>query len=662
MDTSKAGPEKKRGCCGHGASGEGDGDWRPMAVRSAVCLVFTVAGFLLWKTHLDFSMACIVGAYLAGGWDLTAKVWAGVREREFGTDFLMWLVAFGATFVGGQHEAAVLLFLFSASGAMERFAHGRTQSEISALLKNTPKIAMLIEDGVAREVAVAELRPGQLVRVTANEQVPVDILVESGESAADEAMLTGEAEPIPKITGDTALAGTLNLWGVIEGRVLRAAEDSALQRIIRLIENAQHLKAPVQRFTDRFGTRYTAIVLTACTAVFFVWWLAFGAPPFVREQARESAFYRAMTLLVVMSPCALVLSVPSAILSAIACGARNGVLFRGGAAIENLAGITAVAMDKTGTLTRGKLELIGIETLQGSEEDVLLAASNLARISNHPMSRSISRAADHRRLAVEQPTESETVAGQGVRAKWRGDAAILGHRDLIAWVHGGVALPPQSENASEVWFASRTMLGRLLLRDQLRPEAPALVARLHDAGLKTVMLTGDKSGAAEQMGRMAGVQEILSQLTPAQKVESIEKLKEAGETVAMIGDGVNDAPCLAAADVGVAMGARGSDAAIEQAEVVLMNDKLENFLFALDLSVRARRIIRQNLTISLGVIITMSLTALLAKGLPLYVGVLAHEGSTVIVVLNSLRLLFTPRGTTLRAAQATENPAPQAAR
>jgi Cd2+/Zn2+-exporting ATPase len=589
-------------------------------------------------------MAWIVGAYLTGGWDLTAKVWHSAGEREFGTDFLMWLVACGAVFVGAQAEAAVLMFLFSASGAMERFAFGRTQSEISALLKNAPKLARLVEDGVEREVPVAALRPGQQLRVTANEQVPVDILVERGESACDEAMLTGEAEPIPKAVGDTCLAGTLNLWGLIEGKVLRPAEDSALQRIIRLIENAQNLKAPVQRFTDRFGTRYTAIVISVCTAVFFVWWLAFGAPPFVREEAHESAFYRAMTLLVVMSPCALVLSVPSAILSAIAFGARNGVLFRGGAAIENLAGVTVVAMDKTGTLTRGKLELTGIDALLGSEENVLLAAANLARISNHPMSRSIAREADRRRLPVEQPTESETVAGQGVRGKWRGEIAVLGNRDLVKSVHGGTVLPPQAEQASEVWFASRTLLGLLLLRDQLRPEAPSLVSRLHEAGLRTVMLTGDKSGAAEQMGRLAGMGTILGQLTPAQKVEAIERLKKSGEIVAMIGDGVNDAPCLAAADVGVAMGARGSDAAIEQAEVVLMNDRLENFLLALDLSKRARRIIRQNLTLALGVIIGMSLTTLFTKAMPLAVGVFAHEGSTVVVVLNSLRLLFSPRG------------------
>jgi Cd2+/Zn2+-exporting ATPase len=231
----------------------------------------------------------------------------------------------------------------------------------------------------------------------------------------------------------------------------------------------------------------------------------------------------------------------------------------------------------------------------------------------------------------------------GIRGKWRGESVILGNRDLVATVQPGATLPPPAADASEVWLASAGLLGRLLLRDQLRPQAPELIAKLHAAKLKTVMLTGDKTGAAERMGQLAGVQRILGQLTPGQKVEALERMKADGDSVAMIGDGVNDAPCLAAADVGVAMGARGSDAAIEQAEVVLMNDKLENFLLALNLSKRARRIIRQNLTIALGVIIVMSFTALLATGLPLAVGVLAHEGSTVIVVLNSLRLLFPPR-------------------
>lgn len=615
--------------------GQAETGWKAMGVRSALSLIFTVTGWLLSEGSVA-SLACFGAAYLSGGWDLTRKVWEGLREREFGTDFLMWLVALGAAFIGEFAEGAVLMFLFSASGAMERFAFGRTHREINALLHNAPKVARLLEDSGEREVPVGELRPGQRVRVTANEQVPVDLLIEKGESACDEAMLTGEAEPIQKSRGDTALAGTLNLHGVFEGRVLRAAEDSALQRIIRLIENAQEMKAPVQRFTDRFGTRYTALVLTLCTIVFFVWRFAFHAPGFVSGE-KESAFYRAMTLLVVMSPCALVLSVPSAILSAIAFGARHGVLFRGGAAIENLAGITVVAMDKTGTLTEGNMQVVAIEALRGSEADVLAAAANLARLSNHPMSRSIAREADHRGVINEEATGSETVPGQGLRAQWRGETVALGNRELI---HGSGELPAQPADASEVWVASPTLLGRVLLRDRLRPQARGLVEKLHADGVRTVMLTGDKTGTAAKLANEAGVTEVLSQLRPEQKVEALQRLKADGAAVAMIGDGVNDAPCLAAADVGVAMGARGSDAAIEQAEVVLMNDKLENFLLARDLSLRARRIIRQNLTLSLGVILFMSFTAIFAASLPLAIGVFAHEGSTVIVVLNSLRLLF----------------------
>jgi Cd2+/Zn2+-exporting ATPase len=614
-------------------------EWKPIAVRAALCLGCTIMGWLLHTHHSLASLLWYAGAYISGGWDLSRKVWEGLKEREFGTDFLMLLVAVGAASIGEYPEGAVLMFLFAASGAMERFAHGRTEREISALMRTAPKTARLLDDGQEREVAVTELRPGQRVRVTANEQVPVDLLVEHGESACDESMLTGEAEPIAKARGDTALAGTLNLQGVFEGKVLRAAEDSALQRIIKLIEEAQHLKAPAQRFTDRFGTRYTFFVVSVCVIVFFVWWLAFGAPPFVSGEA-ESAFYRAMTLLVVMSPCALVLSVPSAILSAIACGARHGVLFRGGAAIETLAGITVVAMDKTGTLTEGNMHVIAVEAMAGGEDVVFAGAANLARLSDHPMSRSIAREGDRRGVAIEEPTAVETTAGLGLRAVWRGEAVVLGNRALVEDLRPGVVLPPMPTDASEVWFASPTLLGRVLLRDRLRPEAAGLIAQLHSRHLRTVMLTGDKTGAAEHMARETGVGELMSQLRPEQKVDAIQRLKMEGASVAMIGDGVNDAPCLAAADVGVAMGARGSDAAIEQAEVVLMNDRLENFLVAFNLSCHARRIIRQNLLISLGIILGMSITTLVSARLPLAVGVLAHEGSTVVVVLNSLRLLF----------------------
>ena len=617
-----------------------------MAARAAVCFVATGAGWGLEGSRAEVARIAFAVAYGSGVWDLARHVWADIRELKFNTEFLMLLVAFGAAAIGSWREGALLLVLFSASAAMEEFASDRTRREINSLLKGAPKTARLLENGQEREVTVESLAPGQQIRVTANEQVPVDLAVTRGESACDESTLTGEAEAVNKGVGDTLFAGTLNLWGVLEGRVLRAAGDSALQRIIRLIQEAQQQKAPVQRFTDRFGTRYTAGVIAACLGWFFYNWLARGYPAFQSTADQSAAVYRAMTLLVVLSPCALVLSVPSAILSAIACGARHGVLFRGGAAVETLAEVTTVAMDKTGTLTEGALKLAQVDVFEGTESEILAAAGSLAALSNHPISRSIAREARRRGLAEVELTGSETVAGQGIRARSArgesglGNRALLGERvspDLVQ------RLAPVPDGTNETWVYGPGLLGRLWLRDQLRPESRGLVAELHEAGLRTVMLTGDREASAKRMAAEVGVGEVRFQLKPEQKVEAVRSLRDEGKRVAMIGDGVNDAPVIAVADVGIAMGARGSDAALEQADVVLMNDRLENFLFARRLSLRARAVIRQNLVISLGTMSGMALTTLFVPDLPLWAGVAAHEGSTVIVVLNSLRLLFSPQ-------------------
>jgi Cd2+/Zn2+-exporting ATPase len=366
-----------------------------------------------------------------------------------------------------------------------------------------------------------------------------------------------------------------------------------------------------------------------------------GLPPFFGSDRQFSAFYRAMTLLVVLSPCALVLSVPSAILSAIASGARRGVLFRGGAAIENLAGVQVVAFDKTGTLTEGRLALERIEVLMGTESEASEAAAALARVSNHPVSRSIARWADGRGIPVEAVEGTETVAGKGLSGRWRGRSMLLGNREFVQSVVEGsvVTLPPPVERASETWIGGPGLLARLVLNDVLRANSKAVVAQLRAAGLRTVMLTGDRSAPAQEMGAASGVDEVRAALKPEGKVAAIREIQQQGLGVAMIGDGVNDAPCLVAADVGIAMGARGSDAAIEQAEVVLSNDRLENVLYARELSVQARRIIRQNITLSLGTILIMAVVSLTLSQLPLSVGVAVHEGSTVLVVLNSLRLL-----------------------
>lgn len=583
-------------------------------------------------------------AYVAGSWYNVHEVWERLEHGVLDVHFLMLAVAVGSAAIGHWGEGATLLFLFSFSGALEHYALGRTQREIRSLFRTAPKTAVVLdEQGRERMVPVERLQPGQRLLIKPGEQFPVDAEVASGNTAADESNLTGEAMPVPKALGDTVLAGTLNLWGGVEVTVLRPASQSALQKIIHLIQQAQHLKAPSQRFTDRFGTGYTYGVLALCLLMFFVWWLGFDLPAFQSQGDVRSAFYRAMTLLVVASPCALVLSIPSAVLAAIAWGARRGILFRGGAAVENLAGIQVVALDKTGTLTTGELRVDHVESHPpGREQEVAQLAFSLERLSHHPLARAITQYGKRLQL---QPLELEdfmSVTGQGLKARIQGTEVLLGRREWLAEGPAGAVLakvPPTDTSHSEVWVCREGLVGRILLRDDVRSAAREVIAQLRAAGLQTVVLTGDRRAAAQQLQQELGLDDVRAELKPEQKVEAIVALTRQGRRVAMVGDGVNDAPSLAAAEVGVAMGARGSDAALEQAEVVLMHDRLENFFTAYQLSRRARQIIRQNLVISLGTVVVLVGCAILGI-IPLTVGVVGHEGSTVVVVLNSLRLLF----------------------
>ena len=628
-------------------------EWKTLGLQAAGCLVASAAGLAAERAGAPWFviLACWLAAYGLGAWEAAEETWDKVRQGALDVHFLMLSVALGAAAIGAWHEGALLLFLFSASGAMEHYAMDRTQKEIGALLRGAPKTATVIaEDGNEEIVPVEDLAAGSIVRVTGGQQIPVDVRITKGESACDESTLTGESRPVPKARGDEAYAGTLNLHGLLEGRVLRPASQSALQKVIALIESAQKMRAPSQRFTDRFGTNYTYGVLALCAAMFFVWWLAMGLPAFISPAgAPHSAFYRAMTLLVVASPCALVLSIPSAILSAIAFGARRGVLFRGGAALEALAKVDVVALDKTGTLTAGELRLTHVEMFAGCEADLRRVAYNLARFSDHPLSRAIKRSGHEGEIPLEDPETFESLPGQGLRATFGYRTFALGRGELIAEF-----LPPDfyaaanaGDGAAEVFVGGPGLAGRLIFRDTLRPESAGMLARLHAEHVKTVMLTGDRRSTAERMARELGIAEVRAELLPDQKLAAIQDLKQNGRhRIAMIGDGVNDAPSLAAADVSVAMGGRGSDAALEQASVILMNDRLENFLVAYDLSRRTERIIRQNLVVALGTVVIM-VTGSLWGVVPLALGVAAHEGSTVIVVFNSLRLLFA--GSTLRS-------------
>ena len=616
--------------------------WKAELVAAGLCGMFGLGAWFFRAYPL--SVAGYVVAYVAGSWFSVQDVWARLRERAIDVHFLMLAVALGSASIGAWGEGATLLFLFSLSGALEGFALGRTQREIRSLFREAPKSATVLDEGGGeRELQVEKLRRGMRLLVKPGAQFPVDAEIVKGQTASDESNLTGEVTPVAKAIGDTVLAGTINLWGAVEVLVLRPVAESSLQKIIRLIKDAQQQKAPAQQFTDRFGTYYTYSVLGLSLIMFFVWWKGFGQAPFAAVNLGHSAFYHTMTLLVVASPCALVLSIPSAVLAAIAWGARHGILFRGGAAVEKLAAVNTVALDKTGTLTTGELRVETVESFPpGREPEVARLAFSLERLSTHPLARAITRHGKQQGLEPVELADFESITGQGLRARRNGDDCLLGRREWLAQgQHAAVIaqVPPTEAGFSEIWLAEGALLGRLVLRDDIRPQARDVVEDLHREGLRAVVLTGDRKATAQHLSRELGIEDVRAELKPEEKLEAIRSLILEGKRVAMVGDGVNDAPSLAAADIGVAMGARGSDAALEQADVVLMHDRLENFLAAFRLSQRARRIIRQNLIVSLGTVVVLVSFAILGE-IPLTVGVVGHEGSTVVVVMNSLRLLF----------------------
>lgn len=622
-------------------------EWKEMAVQAAICGVALMSGLLAEKVFSSpaWLVQSLFGvALVSGGWDAAKDAWENLKEKRLDVHFLMLAVAAGTVAIGAWEEGALLLFLFSTSGALEHYVLHRTHREINALTKAAPKHARVMQpDGKTEERAVSALRIGDVLQVRPAELFPVDGTITLGESAADESTLTGEAVPIDKGIGAEVFGGTLNLWGLVQMRVDRLATQSALAKIITMIQTAQHLRAPSQRFTDRFGTNYTLLTLATVATMFFVWWLALGILPFENTEVSKSAFYRAMTLLVVMSPCALVLSIPSAILAAIAWGARRGILFRGGAAIEKLAEVDVIAMDKTGTLTEGNLKVALVESFPpGRETEVLRLCVTLDANSNHPIAHAITRHAKEQGIEPGELLEFQSIPGQGLRGLTKDGVTYVGRRELMnqgdfaRWLKD---VPDAPLGFSEVWVLNAQTMGRVLLKDEIRSGSKAVLAALAAENVRTIMLTGDRRAAAVQVAEELGVADVRAGLHPEDKVKAIRELTLEGKKVAMVGDGVNDAPSLAAAYVSIAMGARGSDAALEQADVVLMQDKIEKLLSARHISQQARSIIRQNLAISLGSVIIMAVASLFGL-VPLTLGVLTHEGSTVVVCLNSLRLLF----------------------
>jgi Cd2+/Zn2+-exporting ATPase len=607
-------------------------DYRFMLGLAAICGLSTLIGFLLGRTGIrgELLTPFFALAYVSGGWFATQDVWHALKRGKIDIQFLMVAVAVGALCVRGWIEGATLLFLFSLSNGLEQFANYRTLKSIESLLKVAPKHALRRENGHWVEVSIEEVQIGGELLVKPGELFPVDGVMIGGATSADESALTGESIPVVKQIGDAVSGGTLNLDGQSVIRATRRLGESALSRILGLIEVAQQQKAPAQRFTDDFSRYYTWVALSLAAIVFVVL-LGMHRPI-------ADAFYRSMTVLVVASPCALVLSVPSAILVAIAAGARRGILFRGGVAVENLAGATQFAFDKTGTLTKGALVVARIASFDSQGEDALLRrTASVAHFSTHPLARAIVAEAEKRKLTIYPATDFLNLPGLGMEASVNGNRVLIGSRRLMR--DRGIAIPVvEITNEGEVWIANDRALGVIYLRDEIRPAAKRVIDFLKRCGLSVTLLTGDRVGPAAMVAEQVGITDVRAELSPQAKLECIRDWRASGKKVAMVGDGINDAPSLTAADISIGMGARGSDAALEQADIVLMHDKIENVEEAFVLSRRARSVIRQNVIISLGVILFLIISAL-AEKINLTTGVIGHEGSTVVVILNGLRLL-----------------------
>jgi Cd2+/Zn2+-exporting ATPase len=638
-------------------------------------------GWLGEKAELGFSVAC--GVLLLMGWGLEASRIAGsaipkafyvaafflggfftvreaiekLRSGRFEIDLLMLVAAIGAAALGEWFEGALLLFLFSLGHALEHSAMGRAKRAIESLADIAPKTARVRRQETIQEVPLEQLRTGDIVVVKPNERLPADGFVVAGSSSVNQAPITGESVPVDKqAVGDVpaaasnpdrleaqfrVFAGTINGSGALEIRVTRAAADSTLARVVRMVSEAETQKSPTQRFTDRFERAFAPTSLGVAFLLLFSW-VAIDEP-------FSASFYRAMSFLVAASPCALAIATPSAVLSAIARAARGGVLVKGGGPLENLGRVDAIAFDKTGTLTEGKPRLVDVIPAEGVDEKELLEVAVAVEVlSDHPLATAVVRGGRDR-LGSETSLKAENVeaiVGRGVRATIGGEVIAIGKKTLFDAGDGSTLSEGVRDAADELGRRGRTTmivrrgqrdLGVLGVMDTPRPAARGVIDQLRTLGIRRmIMLSGDNQTVAEAIAREVGLTEAQGDLMPDDKVARIRDLSRS-QGVAMVGDGVNDAPALAAATVGIAMGAAGSDVALETADVALMADDLRYLPFAVGLSRQTSRVIRQNLWFSLGVVAFLVPATLL--GLRMGAAVLFHEGSTLLVVFNALRLM-----------------------
>lgn len=633
---------------------------RTELVYAGLCGALLITGWLLSVLTNVAPLVPFVlylAAYLFGGIFMFRDAIKGVLAGQFDIDFLMLVAAVGAATLGKWAEGALLLFLFSVGHALEHFAMGRAKRAIEALGELTPQTAMVRRDGTIKEVPVEQLKRGDVVIVKPNERMPADGFVIKGQGSVNQAPITGESMPVDKRPVDDPqqaasnpdrlepqvriFAGTINQSSSLEVQVTKLASESTLARVIEMVSEAETQKSPTQRFADKFERYFVPTVLIFVVLLLFAWT--------VIDEPFGTSFYRAMAVLVAASPCALAISTPSAVLSGVARAARGGVLIKGGGPLENLGRIGAIAFDKTGTLTEGKPRLTDVITANGAAEDELLrVAIAVEKLSDHPLAAAVVRDGNERlkNESVLVAHDVSSITGRGVKATVEGQPVYIGKENLFEEVEGPSLPDALRESVEKLKTSGRTTmivrrgdtyLGVLGLMDTPRESAPNMIARLRELGIRRmIMLSGDNQQVASAVAKEVGLDEAWGDLMPDDKVAAIKKLSNE-EGVAMVGDGVNDAPAMANATVGIAMGAAGSDVALETADVALMADDLNHLPFVVGLSRQTSRIIRQNLWLSLGMVAFLVPATVL--GLQLGPAVVLHEGSTVLVVFNALRLL-----------------------
>lgn len=605
-------------------------------IFTIISLVLIVVGFILtnivdqadykWLIMITFGIAFIIGGY--------SKAVEGVSEtiekKQLNVEILMILAAIGAFFLNEYADGAILIFIFAVSGILEEYAHLRSEKALTELLTLAPETATLIKDGKEEVVKVQDLNIGEIVRVNVGEQIPIDGIIHSGSTSIDESMITGEFVPVDKKEGSSVYAGTINKSSTITVKVLKDAKDTVVQKIVDFVKDAQETNTPTETFIEKFEKWYVYAVImfalgVATIPALFNWW------------TWDISIQRGIIVLVVGSPCALVASVTPAILASLSNGARQGVLIKGGPALEKIRDINAVVFDKTGTITEGTPDVVGF-TVYGINEDVFLRnLVAMERQSSHPLAVAI---VNHFQDIESIEITTRERPGYGIEATIDGDTWLVGRfdmnkcekckRDLKAFVDSGSTLVNVAKN--------NEMVGIVQLKDTIREDALETMDDLRDRNIETIMLTGDNVQTAKDISERLHISSYQAECFPEQKVEEIKKLKADGKKVMMIGDGINDAPALAISDVSVAMGS-GTDVSMETADIVFMNNNLKNIIKMIKLSERLRRIVLQNIIFSMSVITFLMISNLFGV-VDIRLGVIAHEGSTILVILNSLRLLI----------------------